>query len=171
MKKLLAILMSLAMVFAFAGCGGAKDGGETGGENKQEAVIYAGWFSAEMPEGFEAESDEQDRFINTANDEESFDVEVSFSGDGAKAMCQQNADITGAEVKEVTYGDRTWYYYDAEFHGLPSGRFMTDLDGDYYAEMFFFCMAPDDERVVKFLETFETVENPYDANMEFLNSL
>ena len=121
MKKTIAILLSVLMVFSLTACGGGDK--KTDEETKEEVkLITNGRLSAlEPPEGWEEadpSADNQLKYENTSvenayGDPAGLWIDIdSYEGPEEKVerAKEMNAEIGGCEVEEVTIGDDDFFY-------------------------------------------------------------
>jgi len=169
-KSIFAVVTAIIMLFAMTACGSSG------------AQTYAGFYSADIPEGFTA-NEEQNEFTRDSvvheGEEEIIKVYVSY-GD-AEEEIDSSVDFwaTGDElsrhqrVDDVTYGDITWFVetYKWGNDDADSCMFYTDTGDGHYIEVNFFLMAHDSEEVVKMMESFTFEENPSDKYDEFINTI
>lgn len=166
-KRILVLSLCIATVFVMTACGG-------GGSSK---TTYAGWFKANLPEGFEV-----------ANDYESeFDADIDGSTSKAKIQIDLNWNTTAeqekakrlsyadryTDEKDIKAGDLTWKVVGFTWNdNLPSAFFYADVPGQegFVAEITVFCRGADDEEILAFLESVEFVDDVEQGRNDFFDS-
>lgn len=157
-KRLFLVLTVVVMMIAITACGSGPK-------------LYAGFYSAEMPEGFVTDEWEV-QFEREAADgnEEIILVEVR-SGDAETAI-QESLDYWGDDhqrADDITHNGITWKVETFTWNDdLPSCMLYTDTEDGNYIEITAFLMAYDNEELVAMLDTFSFEEGAYDKSYEFV---
>lgn len=183
MKKVLIVLMTLMMVIVMAACGGSSgeqsSDDQSSGDQASAVKSYAGFYSAEIPDGFETDEYEVEFTRDSAvyeGEEEIIKVYVSY-GDAEEQINSSveywaDGDSPHQRVDDVTYGDITWLVETWTWNDdAASCTFYTNTEDGNYIEINFFMMAYDNEEVVKMMESFTFEEGAYDKNYDFVQTL
>lgn len=166
MKKVVVIALAMIMAFAMASCGGGGD----------EAKVYAGFYSANIPESFTVNEYESE-FVRDSEAYPGYEdkITVDILTGTAEDEIASSIEYWGGkhqQLDDVTYGDITWKVETFTWNSdAPSCTFYTDIDDSNYLEVNFFMMGADSEEVVSIMESFTIQDGAYEKHQEFLGGL
>lgn len=171
MKKLWVLLLAMVMAFAMTACGG---GGGEEAPAEEEAKVYAGFYSADIPESFTANEYEsefvRDSEAYPGNEEK---IQVKILTGNAEEEIASSIEYWGGEhqqLDDVTYGDLTWKVETFTWNSdAPSCTFYTDVDDSNYLSVTFYMLGADSEEVVSIMESFTMQDDAYEKNQAFLS--
>lgn len=163
-KTLFMLVLACVMVFTMASCGG--DG----------VKVYAGYYSTNIPEGFEVDKYESE-FTRDSEAYPGYEdvIKINIFTGNAEDEINSSLEYWGDDhqrLDDVTYGDYTWLVETFTWNSdAPSCTFYYDLGDGNHVSVNFFMMAADSEEVTSIMESFTIQDNAYEKNQEFLGGL
>lgn len=166
-KRLVVILSALVLTFALTACGGSGDGGSDG----EAAKIWAGFYQAEVPEGYEVNELETE-FVNPELNSQK--IMISIRHESAEEAITSKIDLfpdTHERIDDMTVGNYTWLVDVFQWTDGDSCNLFLDMgDGEHSLEINCFGLAIDSPEVTAFMESFALEDDAYNKFLEFANA-
>lgn len=178
MKKLLAGILAITMLFALTACG-QKDGGSadttTTEAPKEEKQLYAGFYSATIPEGFETTKTQME-WTDTNDKHKLRKISIEVSSDSVDKQVESAIKANFGNPKkgdDVTIGSYTYKTVDYVANDAASKRLFAEMPGDSSKsiKVDLYMMTPDDEKAKTILESLQIEDDAYNKKNEFLKTL
>ena len=173
LKKLMILAISAVMVFAMTACGGKE-----GGQKEEKGKLYAGYYTAEIPDDFKVNKTE-DEFSRPYNDSETSEEIIKCmldTADSAESLRDYYIEIDTRGDKEkgedIVIGDRTWKTLTFIWNGdVPSAMYFTEIDDEHVFQVDTFMMELKNEDVMNILKSIKFKKDPVGKARKFAKNL
>ena len=176
MKKLLAGLLAVMMLFALTACSNSGDGNTAEStaaqtEKQEEKQLYAGYYSANIPEGFTMSDDQEEiREEGNGSTRKIFKIMIDKGTPESESERRMNMNKEKyTKGDDITIGAYTYKVVNFEWNGVPSAMLYTNAPGveDKCIIIDLFCMVPNEEPAKAFLESLKIEDNADAKNADW----